>query len=70
MSWFNYKPSTSSIPEAELREARRQKLEADRQKGLQDRTKRQQQLQSALQAQQEADQALKDLLNLQGYSKC
>ena len=64
MSWFNYKPSMSSIPEAELREARRNKLEADRQKRLQDRAKRQNQLQAALQAQQEGDQALKDLLDI------
>ena len=66
MSWLGgFKPSQPSQPsESDLREAKRQKLQADRLKRAQERTARHNQLQAALQAQREADQALQDLLNI------
>ena len=63
MSWLGgFKPSQPS--ESDLREAKRQKLQADRLKRAQERTARHNQLQAALQAQREADQALQDLYNV------
>ena len=65
MSWSSgLKPSNSNPSESDLREAKRQKLQADRLKRIKDRADRQNQLQAAINAQREADQALQDLLNI------
>ena len=63
MSWLGgYKPSTSKISEAELKEARDKKLAEDRLFRAQQREKRYKQLIAANKAQEEAKQALKDFL--------
>ena len=63
MSWLGgYKPSTSKISEAELKEARDKKLAEDRLIRAQQREKRYKQLLAANKAQEEAKQALKDFL--------
>ena len=65
MSWLSgLRPSTSNPSESDLREAKRQKLQADRLRRTKERVDRQNQLQAAINAQREADQALKDLLNI------
>ena len=65
MSWLSgLRPSTSNSSESDLREAKRQKLQADRLRRTKERVDRQNQLQAAINAQREADQALKDLLNI------
>ena len=69
MSWISgFKPSTSkAATESEIREAKRQKLEAERaerQLRAKQRADRQKQLQSAIQARREADQAWKELLEI------
>ena len=69
MSWLGgYKPSTSKqVSESELREAKRKKLEEERQQRLQraqERVNRQKQLQAAVEAQAEADKAFKELCAL------
>ena len=62
MSWLGgYKPKVS---EEDLREARRQKLEADRLQRAQQRTQYKSQLEATLKAQREADQAVHDLLEI------
>ena len=62
MSWLGgYKPKVS---EEDLREARRQKLEADRLQRAQQRTQYKSQLEATLKAQREADQAVQDLLEI------
>ena len=59
MSWLGgFKPSTSKLSESELREARRQKLAADRQQRKEQRDKRLQELEQVRQSQREADQAV------------
>ena len=61
-----YKPSTSSS-EPEDREAKRKRLEAERAERLQraqQRANRQKQLQAAIKSQEEADQALKEFLEI------
>ena len=63
MSWFSYK-TTNKPTEAELREARRNKLEADRLQRAQKRTQHRNQLIQAAAAQEEADQAYKEFLNI------
>ena len=65
MSWlsgYKAKPSTSS--EADLREAKRNKLEADRLLRAQQREKRQKQLQAAIDARREADEVIEEFLRL------
>ena len=63
MSWFGgYKPKPS---EAESREVRRQKLEADRLQRKQERELRQQRLQAAQIAQQELGEAIENLLSIE-----
>ena len=68
MSWFGgYKPSNSkksTESNVDSREARRQKLDAERIARKQQREDRQRQLQITAQAQEEADKALQDLLNI------
>ena len=56
-----YKPKTS---EEDLREARRKKLEADRLQRAQQRTQHRNQLEATLKAQREADEAVKNLLEI------
>ena len=59
MSWFGgYKPAAE-------REARRQKLEADRQQRAKEREATKKKLQEALLAREEEDQALRELLNIE-----
>ena len=63
MSWLSgYKSKTSTS--ADSREEKREKLEAERQQRLQKRAALKQQLQQAQQYQDEANQAIKDLLEL------
>ena len=65
MSWFGaVKAKEDKAKEAELREAKRLKLEEDRLARAQKRAERQKLLQSAIEAQQEADQVIKDLQSL------
>ena len=69
MSWLRgYKkpePSTSAEPtEKEIREAKRQKLEADRLLRAQQRNKLRKQLLAAQESQAEANQALQDFLDI------
>ena len=71
MSWlggYNPKPSTSkSTSEADAREEKRKKLEAERLERLdraQKRVARQKQLQAAIKSQEEANQALQELLDI------
>ena len=62
MSWLGgYKPKPS---EEDLREARRKKLEADRLQRAQQRTQHRNQLEATLKAQREADEAVKNLLEI------
>ena len=62
LSGYKAKPSTSS--EADLREAKRNKLEADRLLRAQQREKRQKQLQAAIDARREADEVIEEFLRL------
>ena len=63
MSWLGgYKPKTTT--EAEIREARRKKLEADRLQRAQERSARQQQLQELQQARQQSEEAIQELLDI------
>ena len=64
MSWFGRSKELSSLSEADQREARRQKLEQERQLRTQQRAQRQAQLQAVIKAQEEADQALKEVLEI------
>ena len=67
MSWLGYKASTSKNSSVDPREEKRLKLEkeqAERLRRAKERIARQQQLQAALEAQKEADQALRDFLNI------
>ena len=62
MSWIGgYKAKPT---EADIREAKRKKLEADRLKRAQERSNRQQKLLELQQAQQKSDEAIQDLLNI------
>ena len=64
MSWLGgFKPSTSKLSESELREARRQKLAADRQQRKEQRDKRLLELEQVRQSQREADQAVSMAVN-------
>ena len=68
MSWLGgYKPKPptdqASAP-VDPREAKRQKLQAEREARAKQRENRQKQLQATIKARQEADQALKDFLNI------
>ena len=63
MSWFGgYKQNKPST--ADLREANRQRLQAERLDRAKKRQERQNQLQSVIQARQEADQAIENLLHI------
>ena len=73
MSWLGaaLKKVSEPTPQEQSREAKRKKLESDRELRLQQRIKRQQQFQAAEQARveqnlafQELNQALQELLNL------
>ena len=68
MSWlsgYKSKPSTSKEPtESELREIKRQKLEAERESRAKNRAALQKQLAVAQQARQEANEALQGLLDI------
>ena len=68
MSWLGgYKPSSSKNSVTESREARRKKLEAEqaeRIKRAEARAKQRKLLQAAVQARQEADQAIKELCEI------
>ena len=65
MSWLGgYNPSNNKPSESELREERRQKLEADRQQRKEQRDKRLQELEQAIQSQREADQAFREFLDI------
>ena len=66
MSWLSgyTKKPTPTVSDAEIREAKRKKLEEDRKLRAQKRADTQKQLQSALQAQREADQAYRDFLDI------
>ena len=68
MSWlsgYKAKPSTSKEPtESELREIKRQKLEAERESRAKNRAALQKQLAVAQQARQEANEALQGLLDI------
>ena len=65
MSWFaRYKEDKPAVSEADLREARRRKLETDRLQRAKQREVRQKQLEAVVKAREEADEALADLLKL------
>ena len=65
MSWLRgYSAPSSKQTESEAREEKRKKLEAERLSRAQQRAARAKQLQVAIQSQKEADQALKDLLDI------
>ena len=66
MSWlsgYKSKPSTS-VSEADSREAKRNKLEADRLQRTQQREATKRQLLAAQESREEANKALQDLLNI------
>ena len=69
MSWldrYKSKPSTSTFSaESDARDAKRKKLEADRQARNLRREQIRQRIQSAQTSRQEANQALQDLLNIE-----
>ena len=65
MSWLSgYKSSSTKQTEAQLREEKRKKLDADRLLRAKRRADQQKQLQALIKSRQEADSALQDLLNL------
>ena len=65
MSWLGgYKTSAPKPTQAEIREAKRKQLEADRLHRAQQRTQHKQQLQAAVKAREEADKALQELLDI------
>ena len=61
MSWLGYKTSKPTVSEADIREARRIKLEQDRLARKKQREQRQKALDNAVKAREEADQALREL---------
>ena len=65
MSWFaRIKEDKPPLSEADLREAKRKKLESDRLQRLKQRENRQKQFEAVARAQQEANEALEEILNL------
>ena len=64
MTWLKGYSASSKISKSETREEKRRRLEAERLTRAQQRNDRHKQLQAALQARQEADQALKDLCDI------
>ena len=64
MSWISgYKPKASTS-QAEDREEKRKKLQAERELRAKQRSDRQKQLQDIIQSQKEAEQAIQDLLEI------
>ena len=64
MSWLRGYSASSKVSESESREEKRRRLEAERLARAQQRNDRQKQLQAAIQARQEADQALRELCDI------